>query len=230
MIFTWVIMAPGGGHIGFAWTIFIVVGLSWNFYSGCNIAKEVDWAVRLSVRKSFSNTSPSILDLHLNQAHQWKCRKPIFEFHFRSALKSKIRKKHDFLVGLCRRVFFNTSSILALHPNEEHQCIRIVKMNRMVKTVFRISFFFLFWNLILKNMHSSILVLNRKQAHQRIHHIETNKIFIIIFNECSEFHFCSVLKSKIPKKDMFSGLDYAKRFCQYFFNNRSTSKSSKSMD
>ena len=63
-------MAPGGGHIGFGRTIFIVIGLSF-FYSGCNIAKEVDWAVRLSVRKSFFNTSPSILDLHLNQAHQW---------------------------------------------------------------------------------------------------------------------------------------------------------------
>ena len=47
-----------------------------------------------------------------------------------------------FLVGLCSRVFVNTSSILALNPNQEHQYIRIVKTKRMVKTVFRISFFF----------------------------------------------------------------------------------------
>ena len=56
----------------------------------------------------------------------------------------KFEKKHVFLVGLCWRVFVNTSSILALHPNQEHQYIRIVKTKRMVKTVFRISFFFFF--------------------------------------------------------------------------------------
>ena len=105
------------------------------------------------------NMPSSILVLHRKQAHQRihhietnKIFIIIFnecsEFHFCSVLKSKIRKKHVFLIGLCRRVFVNTSSILALHPNQAHQYIRIVKTNRMVKADFRISFFFLFLNLI----------------------------------------------------------------------------------
>ena len=99
-------MALEGRHKGFDLTIFIVFGLSWNFYSGYNIAKEVDWAVRLSV--CLSTKFFSILLLHLQiyiqikhtngfvLSRRTRCRKPIFEFHFCSALKSKIRKKTCF--------------------------------------------------------------------------------------------------------------------------------------
>ena len=68
-------------------------------------------------------TTPSMLDVHPNQAHEWirhvktnKVVKADF-LNFFSSLKSKIIKKNVF--------FFNTSpSILVLRRTEAHQWIR----------------------------------------------------------------------------------------------------------
>ena len=121
-------MAPEGGHIGFDLTIFIVFRLSWNFDSVYNSAKEVDWAVclsvRPSVRKSFFNTSPSVCRStsqinHINgfvSSRRTKMLESRFSnIHFRSALKSKNSKEKTCFSGwtmlksFCQ-YFFNFSS------------------------------------------------------------------------------------------------------------------------
>ena len=84
------------------------------------------------------------------------------------------------MVGLCGRVFVITSSILALHPNQAHQYIRIVKTKRMVKTVFSNFICFSSFEIYFTNNYrTSILVLNGKQTHESIRPIGTNKIFIL---------------------------------------------------
>ena len=96
-------MAPEGGHIGFDLTIFIVFGLSLNFYSGYNIAKEVDWAVcPQSFFRYFSFnfrfTSKSSTSVHSSRKDEQDVESRFlnFEFHFCSALTSKIRKNMFF--------------------------------------------------------------------------------------------------------------------------------------